>query len=218
MVKELLIGAAAVAVLGVGLVSLLQPSIVKRLRLDVVLEANGQTLSGSTVWEMTATRQFNPLGNSLPIRNEVRGEAIPLRLSETEAFFVLRRGVGGGSTRTYGALLWDCGLSDLDALRAFEGSCDVRAPQIVSARGDLSSSEVPKLGLLETGPIALGDARIVSAKVTVTDEPITTGLAETFPWVASIPLALRPGSRPGEGTFSRRELYEQDFTTEEGWE
>jgi hypothetical protein len=220
MAKLLRILAGALIVVAVawfGVTWLLYPTVTKRFRYDVTLEVDGREVSGSTVWQMTSQKLFNPLGSSLPFKHNVRGEAIAFPLSDDEVLFVLRRGLGSISTREHGALLLtNCGFADLHSLSAFEGSCEAEhnPPEIVIARGDLASSALPQIDFQETGPIQTERAKFVRRAITTTTEPITTGIADRYPWIANLALPSNPGPNPGEGTVWMNKLYVQDFTTE----
>ena len=199
---RLVVLCVVVWLIGTAVITVLGPTATKRFRYDVTLEVDGREMSGSTVWQMTSQKLFNLTG-LVPYRYDVRGEAIAIPISDSEVLFVLRRGLGSLSTREHGALLLtNCGFADLHSLRTFEGSCDVKhnPPEIVFARGDLTSSSLPEIDFQEAGPIQTGRARIVRRTITTTNEPITTGITDRYPWIMRLALPSNPGPNPGDGT------------------
>lgn len=170
-----------------------------RYRVDIVVEtADRQRIEASGVWELTIQRRYG-LGNSSAIYS-VRGDAIPVSLSNGPTLFALRRSAGsqgsGSNAGHYPALCAELGLSTdqyfVDMLN-FQGPCRISVPGNFPTLVYFPDRSAPSRPLLtadadDTRVPAQGrGARIIAVTATRTAKPINRPLDELLPWISDAP-------------------------------
>lgn len=181
-------------------------------RVDVTLHVGSQTGSGSAIWWAhldTATSK----ANSGYDRVVVRGEAIPVHMPDGEEFVVLRRWALGLPQSGYGEWITQCvegrPRARIEALRSFKGGCDARfdppAPMVLR----VLDGNKPTLERLTAASATDEGVYKISVHVSVVAEgPVSTGVAERYPWVAGLPTATE------QKIVSADDYYREDFSTE----
>ena len=188
---------------------------VVRYSVAVILDIDGQQVSGAAVWEGHFRFVKGPEpGSSSRLSASVLGQAIPLNVPGVGTVFVLRRLVDQVSREGAGAYIIYCTPPDikfdsiLDALPSFP-ACKLRGPRpmLVINTGSGSKPELRELPYRDKG----GTVTLVELAITPTVEPITRGLQDDFPWIRSLPSI----DLPGGGTAARFDtFYQIDFLRE----
>lgn len=190
--------------------------ITKRFTFSVSLVVDGRPVAGSTVWEMYSEETSGSFGNALPYNHYARGEAIAIPLSDGSVIFVLKRARNFVSSRSYGAFLAQCGPTSPEEIAVFQGGCDVRdVPEIVLASGEVHGTSIPDLTLVRDGRAGGVLVEIDELSAEVTNEPRSSGLLDTYPWIASLPTGVT-STISGRNTHAFRPgtLYLIDFISQ----
>ncbi|MGV3491284.1 MAG: hypothetical protein ACO1OG_08175 [Devosia sp.] len=209
MLKSLALAAALTLIGGAGYL-LFGRSATTNFEVVVTLAVDGRTISGSSVWQTTVRPLFNPLGNSIPYNTETRGEAIAIPISESLVAFALLRPAGSNlADAQYGDLILDCGVVAPADIAVFKGGCEVvDRPELLLADIVEGVPVMPHFQSLATYGATEHTIELVDVSVEVTNEEITTGLAERFPWILSLP----DGYSIGKFTGQRRQLFNYGVT------
>ena len=200
--KPLGIIAAAAIALAVGLYlawGWVFPSGTLRYRLTIEVEADGKVHTGSGVIEVTFKRQGWSDSATLGVRPTIKGEAIPVDLGERGTFFVLLSSTSSANYASDPANL---------PLQAFglEGSGGLTGDKLrrlgsVSGRAVIPINRLPMFARFRNldDPTSIervdpgnlertfgAGVRLVRATIETTRDPVTTGLAQRLPWLASV--------------------------------
>lgn len=196
---------AVIFALYVSSCSAVEESVTKRFRVDASIEMAGRTFSASQIWEVEVHWKPTGLPDVPWADQEVRGEALAFPISDEETLFLLRRGPKIPTSPGAGAWILECvevgSIEEfMPALAGFSGGCEVEiVPMFARAIG--SSQATPDLSLIDETAV-----KLLGVSVQVTEQPITTGLSATYPWIAGLP-------KLGQLASSRR-IYQEDFSTE----
>jgi hypothetical protein len=187
------------------------PTVSKRYAVEVDLQVGQEILTGRAVWEILLWRQANSFPRESPaFRREVRGQAIAFEVAGMGTLFALKRPSVGGGDPSAGEYILECldwkSADDLvQVLRDFRGGCEVERSLLVVrvVGGDGAVPTIERVDATNPG----SNIRLVGLRVQVTDNPVTIGIARTYPWVLELP-------EPQRSNISKV-IYRHDFTTEE---
>jgi hypothetical protein len=187
--------------IGWGLLSWFAPTAHVRYELEVTLEVDGEPVTGSVVQEMTiAAFPFDLLPGPRTGR-KVSGQALALDLPGRGSLFVLMARYCPGTTEWgqckggYAYLIDEpCSIKREEGFAAYvrrfkrlNGTCPIAEDQLpVMARfEDPLRSETAQQVLPQDLGTAFGpDVRFVSAGLTFTDVPLSTGIDNRLPWLS----------------------------------
>ncbi len=184
----------------------------RRFSYQVVVNVDGKELAGASVWEQTTEQPWGPQSISMR-RSAARGEAIAIPVSSTQAVLVLKRHQSPGGYAGYGALLDNCGVYSPREVREYRGGCDLPLgiPFVVLVSGDLHGKVLPRFELVRQ--TAGARVSLVSARIEATDAPITIGLADTYPWIATLPATAMDLPAKGHAKTGAGLLFGVDFVS-----
>ncbi|XYK81512.1 MAG: hypothetical protein ROO70_04675 [Labrenzia sp.] len=206
--------------IGWGLLSWFAPTAHVRYRLDVTLEVDGEPVTGSVVQELTVNHGlFRGLSGKL-ITRTVRGQALALDLPGRGTLFVTMALYCPGKTEwgqcKYGyAYLVDeaCAIKKqqpnfavfVRRFKRLDGSCPIaedQLPVMVRFEDPLRSETAQQVLPKDLGKAFGFDVRFLSAGLTFTDVPVSTGIDNRLPWLSKHPdRALIPYDRALVGSF-----------------
>jgi hypothetical protein len=164
-----------------------------RYRLDVSLKVDGQEVTGSSVYELRmSSGGGSGAGTISRVVTQFEGQAIVVRLPEKPLLVVLMTtGNAAGFRRLF---LHSCGIkigdgesleSYFDRVTRFQGPCDVALNLIkILAIGDPGDPKTFHMAGGDNLSASFGSGvSLVSATVTRTTEPVTSGIRAILPWV-----------------------------------
>jgi hypothetical protein len=189
--------------IGWGLLSWFAPTAHVRYELEVTLEVDGEPVTGSVVQEMTITSSpIDLLPDARQVSRNVRGQALELDIPGRGPLFVLMARYCPGTTE-WGqckggyAYLVDraCGITQEQPnfavfVRRFKrlvGSCPIaedQLPVMVRFEDPLRSETAQQVLPQDLGKAFGLDVRFVSANLTFTDIPLSTGIDNRLPWLS----------------------------------
>lgn len=186
----------------------------RRFNYEVVVEVNGKEYVGSTVWEQTTERPWNPLPGAMD-RRSAKGEAIAIPISPTRVVFILKRHLETGGFAEFGALLVECGVYSPRELREFRGGCELPIDRqfILVARGELGGTALPQFERIDAQSRNSMSVSVVSARIQTTDAPVTSGLTATYPWIRTLPNTLMDLAAKGYPTTPAGRIFGVDFVS-----
>ncbi|MFN3132184.1 hypothetical protein [Roseibium sp.] len=205
--------------IGWGLLSWFAPTAHVRYRLDVTLEVDGEPVTGSVVQELTVNHGlFRGMSGKL-ITRTVRGQALALDLPSRGTLFVTMALYCPGKTEWgqckggYAYLIDEsCSIKREEGFAAYvrrfkrlDGSCPIaknQLPVMVRFEDPLRSETAQQVLPQDLGTAFGSDVRFVSAGLTFTDIPLSTGIDNRLPWLSKHPeSALIPYDRALVGSF-----------------
>ncbi|WP_395174945.1 hypothetical protein [Roseibium alexandrii] len=207
--------------IGWGLLSWFAPTAHVRYELEVTLEVDGEPVTGSVVQEMTITSSpIDLLPDARQVSRKVRGQALEVDIPGRGSLFVLMARYCPGTTE-WGqckggyAYLVDraCGITQEQPnfavfVRRFKrlvGSCPIaedQLPVMVRFEDPLRSETAQQVLPKDLGKAFGFDVRFLSAGLTFTDVPVSTGIDNRLPWLSKHPdRALIPYDRALVGSF-----------------
>ncbi|MBO6755806.1 MAG: hypothetical protein JJ902_05735 [Roseibium sp.] len=200
------IGLAAAALTLLGLfVNQMYPVSTLHYRLDVTFEVDSKQVTGSGVHRLH-TKRLRGLSQKMFLLT-ASGEAVIVDLPDRKSVFVLLTSptpdgtYTGGVKGRYDFLLADaCGLWEkrdelgpsgfVRFLGTVTGTCAVpeeELPLMVAFGDEADPTSVERVFPGDPEPVLGPGVRFVGASVTVTDAPVTTGIADRLTWLSEYP-------------------------------
>ncbi len=198
------------AVLGLGLATLTVPEALVRYRTTVTLVVDGKTVTGSGIIQVSYFKNIRLGGASASIREETKGAAIPIFITERDVILILM--AGGINPRSnpelivpvaFGVSSGGIDLENLHRLETLSGTREIPTPLLRPAArfSNISDPTTAKfIPLYDPEVAALRGVEVQRATIEIvapgiwpfnlfgaTGDPISTSVIDQILWIDSEP-------------------------------